>query len=158
MEFRIGDQIIHTSYGPGIIIGIEEKRVADKSAQYYVVKTGELTLWVPLDATEDRIRFPMSKAEFKAHVDVLRGPGAELPDFHRERLGVLAERMKARSLPEICLVIRDLAGRSKAHPLNNNDREVMDTARNLLLSEWEIVDGISRAAARVELERMLVGG
>ena len=158
MEYNIGDQIIHTSYGPGIITAIEEKRMEDESSQYYVIKTGELTLWVPLDATEDRIRFPFPKAEFKVHLDLLRGPGAELPDVHRERLGVLAERMKARSLPEICLVIRDLSSRSKSHPLNNNDREIMGAAQDLLLNEWAIVAGITRSAARVELEQMLVAG
>ena len=158
MEYQIGDHVIHSNYGPGIITGIEEKRVAEESSQYYVVKTGDLTLWVPLDATEDRIRFPLPKAEFKAHLDLLRGPGAELPDAHRARLEVLAERMKVHSLSEICLVIRDLASRSKHHRLNNNDREVMGAAQDLLLNEWAIIDGITRSAARGEMERMLVGG
>jgi RNA polymerase-interacting CarD/CdnL/TRCF family regulator len=52
-------------------------------------------------------------------------------------------------------VIRDLAGRAKTHPLNNNDREVMSAARDLLLNEWEIVAGITRTAARAELDQML---
>jgi len=155
MEYHIGDQVIHLSYGPGIITGIEEKRVADEAGKYYVVQTGELTLWVPLEATKDRIRFPISLKEFRAHLSLLRGPGAELPDFHRDRLGSLAERMKGRSLPEICLVIRDLASRSKDHPLNNNDREVLATAQALLLDEWEIVAEISREAARAELQGLL---
>ncbi|HUF38442.1 MAG TPA: CarD family transcriptional regulator [Anaerolineales bacterium] len=155
MEYQIGDQVIHLNYGPGVITGIEEKRIADEPCQYYVVKTGELTLWVPLDATEDRIRFPLPRAELKAHLDSLRSAGDDLPDFHRDRFGVLAERMRTRSVPEICLVIRDLAGRSKSHSLNNNDREVMSAARELLLNEWTIVAGITRAEARAALERIL---
>ena len=156
MEYHIGDQIIHMNYGPGIITAIEEKRLADEPGKYYVIQTGELTLWVPLGATQDRIRFPLPRSEFKKHLNLLRGAGDELPDFHRDRLGVLAERMRMRSLPEVCLVIRDLSSRSKTHPLNNNDREVMGAAQDLLLNEWEIVAGISRSAARAELEQMLV--
>jgi RNA polymerase-interacting CarD/CdnL/TRCF family regulator len=155
MEYQIGDRIIHTSYGPGVITGIEEKRLADAPGQYYVVQTGELTLWVPLNATENRMRFPMDRSEFQGHLALLSGDGELLPEFHRDRQGVLAERMRTRKLSDICLVIRDLASRSKAHPLNNNDREIMGAAQTLLLNEWEIVAGISRSAARAELERML---
>jgi RNA polymerase-interacting CarD/CdnL/TRCF family regulator len=155
MEYQIGDRIIHMSYGPGTITAIEEKRLADEPGQYYVVQTGELTLWVPLNATEDRIRRPLPRSEFQRHLRLLSGPGGELPDFHRDRQGALAERMRTRSLSEVCLVIRDLAGRAKTHPLNNNDREVMSAARDLLLNEWEIVAGITRTAARAELDQML---
>ncbi len=155
MEYQIGDQIIHMNYGPGVITGIEEKKQAGAPGKYYVVKTGELTLWVPLNATEDRMRFPLERSEFQGHLALLSGDGELLPEFHRDRQGVLAERMKTHKLSEICLIIRDLASRSKAHPLNNNDREIMGAAQALLLNEWEIVTGITRSAARAELERML---
>lgn len=155
MEFQIGDRIIHTSYGPGTITAIEEKKLADEPEKYYVIQTGELTLWVPLDATENRIRFPLSRSEFQEHLELIAAPGDALPDFHRERNGFLAERMKGGSLAEICLVIRDLDSRSKHYPPNNNDREVMSAATALLLNEWEIVAGITRTEAREELARFL---
>jgi RNA polymerase-interacting CarD/CdnL/TRCF family regulator len=155
MEYHIGDQIIHMSYGPGIITGIEEKRVADERGKYYVVQTGELTLWVPLDATEDRIRFPVARSEFHSLLALLSAAAEQLPDFHRDRQGILAERMRSRDLSDVCAVIRDLAGRAQSHPPNNNDREVMGAAQAWLLNEWEIVAGISRTEARTALERIL---
>ena len=65
MTFQIGDQIVHRNYGPGKITGIEEKRLGNKSREYYVVETAQVTLWVPLDATENSIRSPVEADEFQ---------------------------------------------------------------------------------------------
>jgi RNA polymerase-interacting CarD/CdnL/TRCF family regulator len=155
MTYQIGDQIVHRNYGPGKITGIEEKRLGNKTREYYVVETDELTLWVPLDATQDSIRFPTPTAEFQELIALLYGAGEQLPDPHDERHEVLALRMKNRTLPDMCGIIRDLTSRSRNHALNRNDNEMMKRAQEFLLNEWEIVLGIPRAVARQELADLL---
>lgn len=153
MTYHVGDQVIHLTYGPGKIIAIDEKRLAGQTRQYYVVDTGQLTLWVIIDETgEKSIRPPTGSLEFKALFDILRSPGEGLPDHHHERKNQLSERMDKRILKNICSVIRDLTTRSKLHNLNYTDRSILRLAQEYLLDEWELSLGTARSSALKEME------
>ena len=155
MTYQIGDQIIHRNYGPGKITGIEEKQLGNKKGKYYVVETGQVTLWVPVDSTENSIRFPAESGEFQEMLAHLQDDGMNLPDHHTERHDMLALRMKNRSLSDLCEIIRDLNARSRKHTLTRNDNEVLKRAQEILLNEWEMVLGTPRAIARQELDHLL---
>lgn len=157
MTYQIGDRIIHRNYGPGIIVGLEEKQLGKKSDEYYVVETTDVTLWVPVDATENSIRFPIGATEFQELLALLYGAGEQLPDHHIERNEVLAVRMKNRTLTELCRIIHDLTSRSRSHTLTKNDNEFLRRAQEFLLNEWEIVLGTPREVARQELVVLLQG-
>jgi RNA polymerase-interacting CarD/CdnL/TRCF family regulator len=153
MNYHVGDQVIHLTFGPGKIIAIDEKRLAGQTHQYYVVDTGKLTLWVLIDETgEKSIRPPTGSLEFKALFDILCSPGEGLPDHHLERKNQLNERMHKRILVNICLVIRDLTTRSQLHILNSTDRSMLRRAQEYLLDEWELSLGTTRSSAMKEME------
>lgn len=156
MNYRIGDQVIHLTHGPGRIIAIDEKCLAGQTRQYYVVDTGQLTLWVVIDEMgEKSIRPPTGSLEFKKLLKILRDPGEGLPDHHRERKIQLDERMHKRIMANICFVIRDLTTRSKLHNLNYSDRTALRRAEDNLLDEWELSLGTTRSSASRELEVLL---
>jgi len=48
MDFKVGDQVTHWSFGPGKIIQLDEKEIAGRKGTYYIVKTNDLTIWVPV--------------------------------------------------------------------------------------------------------------
>ncbi|HEX7972788.1 MAG TPA: CarD family transcriptional regulator [Anaerolineales bacterium] len=156
MNYQIGDQVIHSTYGPGKITAIDEKCLGGQTRQYYVVDTGQLTLWVRIDPVgENSIRPPTKGFEFKKLFSILRSPAEELPDQHDERKNKLSGRMNRRDLADICSVIRDLTTRSQLHNLNYNDRAVLKHAEDYLLDEWELSLGTARSAATKELEGLL---
>jgi RNA polymerase-interacting CarD/CdnL/TRCF family regulator len=156
MNYQVGDQVIHSTYGPGMITAFDEKSLAGQTRRYYVVDTGELTLWVPIDEMiENRIRPPTGSFEFKTFLKILRSPGEGLPDQHNERKNQLVERMHNRALENICFVIRDLSTRSLHHTLNFNDRSILKRAEEYLLDEWELSLGTERSSALRELEVLL---
>lgn len=156
MKYHVGDQVIHLTYGLGRIIDIDEKSLAGQTRQYYVVDTGQLTLWVLTDEMgEKNMRLPTRSFEFKKLLNILGSPGEGLPDHHHERKNQLNERMHKRILANICFVIRDLTTRSKLHNLNENDRSVLRRAEEYLLEEWELSLGTSRSSAYKELDVLL---
>jgi CarD family transcriptional regulator len=155
MDYQIGDQVVHRNYGPGKIIAIDEKQLSGEFRTYYVVEAGELTLWVPIDAAENSIRYPTSETAFKEMLNYLSGEGEPLPEHQTERYEALAARMKSRSLMDICLILRDLTARSRNHLLNRNDNEVFKRAEEYILNEWELAMGTPRVIARQELESLL---
>lgn len=156
MKYQVGEQVIHLTYGPGRITTIEEKSLGGETQSYYVVDTGQMTLWVPANgAGEMKLRRPASKKEFRARLDSLREPGQEMPERHQDRKHQLAERMRSWNLAEICSVIRDLNQRAHLHNLNENDRTVLQRAEDYLLAEWEVALGTPRARAAQELGQIL---
>lgn len=156
MNYQIGDQVVHSTYGPGKITAIDEKCLGGQTHQYYVVDTGQLTLWVRMDPVgEDSIRPPIRSFEFKELFNILRSPAEGLSDQHDERKNQLNERMNRRNLANICSVIRDLTIRSQGHNLNYNDRAVLKHAEDYLLDEWVLSLGTARQTASRELEGML---
>ncbi len=156
MNYQIGDKVIHSTHGSGTIIAIDVKNLAGKSRQYYVVDTGQLKLWVPVDEMgENNIRPPAKSFEFKALLNILRSPGEGLSDRHFERKIQLTERMQKRKLGNICTVIRDLTTRSQGKNLNYNDRSVLKYAEECLLDEWELSLGGTRSSAQRELDFLL---
>lgn len=156
MNFHIDDTIVHWTFGPGKIVDIEEKTLENKTRLYYVVEAGETTLWIPVSETgEQSLRTPTSCDEFKKLLKHLRGPGESLPDQAYVRQSELNQRLKKKSLEEVCHVIRDLICRSGSQKLNRSDQEALKRAESLLLDEWELTLGTPRSAAQRELEEIL---
>lgn len=156
MEYQVGDQVVHLTYGPGKITAIEEKSLGGETQTYYVVETGHMTLWVQTNSVgEKNIRRPTGQREFRRLLHSLNEPGVCMPDRHQDRKNLLIERMNRRSLGEICSVIRDLNYRSHEHNLNDNDRSVLQRAEDYLVAEWEVSLGTPRSKAVQELHHIL---
>lgn len=156
MNYHIGDQVVHWNYGPGTIIGIDEKVLANKARKYYVVEVERMTVWVPVgEAGEKSIRPPTPSAEFKKLLKLLRGPCKQLPDQQSLRQNELSERMKKRTLADVCCIIRDLVARSRTQKLNRNDAETLRRAEEFLLNEWELALRMPRETAQQEMDSLL---
>jgi CarD family transcriptional regulator len=156
MNYRSGDQVVHWTHGSGKIIAIEEKQLAGQTRQYYVLEMGRMTLWVPVDeAGESSLRLLSSPSEFAALLELLRCPGEPMSAYAYQRRAELNQRMKRKTLAEICLVIRDLATLSHVQRLNMNDHAIFKRAKAFLLDEWERSLGTPRDKAQYELERLL---
>lgn len=156
MKFQVGDQVVHWTYGLGTIVQIEEKVISGKTARYYVVRIRDLTLWVSADESgECRLRRPTPDSEFSHLFDILRGPGATLSPDRLERRLYLQEQMRDGKLEGVCRVVRDLTSYCSTKKLNDNDKSMLERARKLLITEWELSLRVTSAQAEHELTKML---
>lgn len=156
MDFRVGDPVVHWSHGIGEIIGLEERAMAGKNTLYYVVKIQEFTVWVPADdKVLSRLRVPTSERKFKKLFAILSGPGASLSDDRLVRKTQLHNGLADGKVETLCHVIRDLTSYALLKHLNENDKDVLQRARNLLVGEWEFSLSIPLVDAEIELGRLL---
>ena len=117
---------------------------------------GLLTVYVPVEeAGESCLRPPTPSSEFTSLFRVLSTPGEQLLERHSERRVELAQRLKGRTMRDICQIISDLNTRSRLHKLNLKDKDVLKRAKELLLTEWGFSLGTLRADAEQELELLL---
>lgn len=156
MDFHVGDQVVHWSYGPGEIIQVDEKEISGHKSLYYVVQVKDLTLWVPIaQADTASLRYPTPASDFDSLFAIINSPGEPLSDNRLERKAQLSEMMRDGKLESICRVIRDLAYYSRTKKLSESDQVLLERAQNFLLNEWEISLSVSYTEAERDLKHML---
>jgi RNA polymerase-interacting CarD/CdnL/TRCF family regulator len=159
VDFKIGDPVMHWTYGFGEIVKLEERVLNDKSILYYAVKSSNLTIWVPADDNlESRLRPPTSPKEFEKLFKILTGSEEPLSDDRHERKTYLVELLKDGRAESLCRVIRDLFAYQKRKSLNENDQHLMKRVQSVLLGEWEFSLSVPPTQAASDLHRMLDNG
>lgn len=155
MEFKVGDKVVHRLYGPGEVVELARRVIAGQATSCYVVKVGELVVYVPSDTEVSSLRYPTPADEFDTLFNILSVPGEPLARDRFERRLYLQERMKAGTLEATCHVIRDLYDFKQANKVNDQDTAVLERALRFLLDEWEIVLGVPAKQAEHELSNLL---
>ena len=156
MNFQVGDQVIHSNYGLGEIVQMDEKVIRGRNTRCYVVRIRDLTLWVPVvDINKCSLRFPTPKNEFGALFKILGSPGEPLPQDRIDRKTQLLEDLKDGKLEGVCRVVRDLWFLRRTKKLNENDKAILERARDFLFNEWKLSFSVSSAQAEQELSHLL---
>jgi len=158
MIFQVGDRVVHRTYGLGAVILLDEKNLSGHTNKYYVVETGELTLWVPRNVDGERcLRFLTPARDFKDLFRVLASPGNLLPPDRYERKKHLTERLNEGTLKSICRLIRDLVSHKQLKKMNDNDNAILNRAISFLLDEWSLVLTVPRLQAEQKMTELLGG-
>jgi RNA polymerase-interacting CarD/CdnL/TRCF family regulator len=155
-SFQVGDTVVHWSYGPGVIVCIDEKSLAGQRKMYYEVQVRDLVLYVPVEEAERRrLRPPTANEEYANLFTILRGPCQQLPDDRFERKAYLAELLRDGSLESVCRAIRDLSAYAYRKKLNDYDTATLERARRFLLDEWNISLSVPINDAQRQLDHLL---
>jgi RNA polymerase-interacting CarD/CdnL/TRCF family regulator len=154
--YKVGDIVIHCTYGSGKIVAIKDKGLLGYPCLYYVIEGDGQTLWVPVDENgSSSLHLPISRSDFKLLINILRSQGEEMSNNAYKRYDQLDERMQKASPKDLCLIIRDINYRSRSRKLNSHDIRVMRHAQSSLTEDWERSLGTPREMARREMEWIL---
>ena len=155
-DFQVGDKVIHYNYGLGEIVRMDDKFIHERQMKCYVVRIGDITIWVTADVPgKSSIRPPTPGVDFENLFAILRSPGEPLPVDRFERKINLVERMKDGQLASICCVIRDLVVYHRGNRFNEYDKFTLDRARKFLLTEWMYALAVSQGQANEKLSELL---
>jgi CarD family transcriptional regulator len=156
MEFQVGDNVVHWTYGPGIVVQIDQKIIKGSTTECYVVEIDAMTLWVPLSrADSGSLRPPTPAARFTELHEILRGPGQPLSGDRLERRNYLKEQLKDGTLDAICQVVRDLWALKRTGKMNDHDKITLERSEKFLLTEWELVLSVPTIQAEQTLRQLL---
>jgi len=156
MKFKIGDRVVHCTYGLGQILAIEERTINEITCPYYMVKVADLTIWIPIDENlKSRLRQPNDAAGFKESISVLSEPAESLPSDYRQRNLQLHDMLKDGEVESYCKVIRDLSAYSQGRVSSDHDNVLMKHVQGILIGEWSFSLAITLDAAKLELNRLI---
>jgi RNA polymerase-interacting CarD/CdnL/TRCF family regulator len=158
MGMKVGDTVVHPIYGVGEIVRLEARQFTGVEVrQYFEIKTGKTTLWVPVETCATiGVRRLIAKGDLDTYRTVLTSRPVSLDKDHSRRRRELAECLKQGSFQALCEMVRDLTARGWRKPLGETDARLLRKTHESLCQEWAAVDGASVARATQEVDRMLL--
>lgn len=156
MNYHVGDQVVHATFGLGEIIQLDEKILLGHTKQYYVVQIRDLKIWVPVsEGAGSSLRYLTPASEFENLFIILTSPAQPLPADRFQRKSQLADQLKDGKLISVCQAVRDLAYLSRSKKLNEYDKAIMERAEAFLVDEWAISLSVSVIEAKQHLNQLL---
>ncbi|WP_425057863.1 RNA polymerase-binding transcription factor CarD [Sporomusa carbonis] len=156
--FKVGDKIFYPMHGGGVIKTIEEKEIFGNTQLYYVVNIlhRNMQVMIPVDKTERLGVRPVVDSEkldnvlttfYDGETDVMAN------DSQRQRRNL--NKIKSGDIYEGAEVIRDLMRINHKRKLGTTEKNMLDNARQILISEVELVKGISQEQAACLLDEAI---
>ena len=145
MQFKVGDKVVYPMHGAGIIEAIEEREVLGQRQQYYIMKLpmGDMQVMIPLRSVEEvGLREVISPEEVSRVFEVLRGEKTKMSQNWNRRYRANLEKIKSGDIFEVAEVVRNLSIRDKEKGLSTGERRMLESARQILISELVLAQGI----------------
>ena len=146
LELKEGDWIVHASHGLGQITGMDAKEFQGDKRAYYVVKTSQITYWLPVaESASARIRPLSSPDDFSKALDQISSDPQPLSEAFRKRLDYIRQQVDSCSLIQKAALIRDLYARNVQRDIHINEKKILEKLQTQFVDEWVI-------ACRIEPE------
>ncbi len=160
MQFKVGDYVVHPTYGVGNILRLEERQLAEAEKRlYYVIDINKSTVWVPVDSTNaSGLRKLTPAQELAQYRQLLKSkPSALDKDHHKRRLDI-QERLKSGSFRVMCEIVRDLTAYGWSRNLSDVDATSLQKICAELSREWAATARVSIDQASDEIKALLQAG
>jgi len=156
--YDIGDRIVYPMHGAGIIEAIEERMILGKIQNYYVLKIPlrEMTVMIPVGSAGDiGIRKIISENEANKVLDLLglKNCSSNINWNKRYRENLL--KIRSGDIYEVADVYKSLKIRDIEKGLSTGERKMLNTARQILLSELYLAKDTSMKEVEDALNKCL---
>ncbi|WP_146876889.1 CarD family transcriptional regulator [Bacillus subtilis] len=144
--FQIGDNIVYPMHGAGIIEAIEEKEFLEEKQQYYVIRMSisNMTVMIPTSKILSSNIRPVTDILALKHImhSFQHGESDRLLPW-KQRYKINTDKIKTGEIQEGAEVVRDLMRMKKEKALNASEKKMLDNAYEFLISELEVIKGIT---------------
>jgi len=148
--FHVGDFIVYPMQGAGVIEAIEEKEILGEKHRYYMIKMPikEMQLMIPIyKVQKSRIRLVADILTLEHVLDIFQYGQTDTNLSMKERYKINAEKLRTGNIQEGAEVVRDLMRLNKKKTLNLSEKQMLDSARKIFISELGIIRGITENQA-----------
>lgn len=148
--FNVGDKVVYPMHGAGIIEAIENREILGKTKEYYVLRMpiGDMKLMIPVSTVEDAgLRQVIDTETVQLVLEKLRQKRAVSTANWNRRYRANLEKLKTGDVFAIAEVVRSLVGRDQEKGLSTCERKMLDTARQILISELALARDLDQDGA-----------
>ncbi|HEY3304524.1 MAG TPA: CarD family transcriptional regulator [Candidatus Binatia bacterium] len=166
MRLTVGNKVVYPGRGPCLIGAVINKVVCGTSASFYrltLLDDSSAELFVPVEKSSDlQIRSLLDRSEIPkllANLKTRTGPATDPgPKSWRQRNLENLELFNSGSIFDLARVVESLTQLSGTKTLASNERETLQRARALVVSEIAAVMDESKAAAEARINTVLEAG
>jgi CarD family transcriptional regulator len=158
VTFKIGDKVVYPSQGAGIIDEVTKRVVLGEEQKYLkiVFIRGDMEVLVPLKKGQEvGLRHTIGKDELEQLKDTILRADLSLPEHWPPRYRAEQDILAAGNAYELARLIGVLTQRDLEKGLAATEREVLETAKEMLTSELAVVEEIDFSAAKGQLADFL---
>ncbi|UOE95169.1 CarD family transcriptional regulator [Alkalihalobacillus sp. LMS39] len=143
--FQIGDNIVYPLHGAGIIKAIEEKEISGEKQLYYVINMiiGNMQVMIPTGKVLSCIRPVTDIIALKHIMHIFQHGESESLLPWKQRYKVNSDKIKTGKLQDCAEVVRDLRRMKNEKALNTSEKKMLENAHEFLISELELINGIT---------------
>jgi len=146
--FKVGDKIIHNSYGLCEIAAIETQDTYYGKQECYIIYMQGTKIMIPVVHAE-MLRYPIKKEEVVKVLEVLGKPD-ELPEElpYKERIKVFTEKLISNDILKIAEALRNLTFLDTVDKLKGPEKNLFERVNKILSEEISFVQNISKQEAQ----------
>lgn len=157
-SFVVGDKTVYPGHGVAEVTGLQKLQISGATMEFYVLRVldNNMKVMVPKhNAAAVGLRKLVSQAEVDAVYQELRRRGGKISTATwNRRYREYMEKINTGSLVEIASVLRDLSLLRTDKQLSSGEREMLETARQLLVQELALAKGQAEGAVADELDAL----
>lgn len=167
MRLSVGNKVVYPGRGPCLIGAVVRKVVCGASASFYrlaLLDDSGAELFVPVEQSSDlHIRALLDRSEIPKLLDNLKTRAGAAKDFAAPKnwRGRNLENLKlfnSGSIFELARMVESLTQLSGTKTLAPHEREALERARKLVVSEIAAVMDESKSAAEARIDSALESG
>ncbi len=159
MEFQIGDKVSHPIHGAGVLESIVSRKVGGVTRDYYIMRPPRsgMTIMIPTESSEEiGVRPVMDEKQVDGLLAAIPEMEVNMTTNWNRRYRENLERIKSGNLLEVAFVAKGLTQRDgPRRRLSTGERKMLNSARQILISEMVLSRGQSYEAAEAELDTVL---
>lgn len=140
----VGDKVVYPMHGAGVIEAIEEHEVLGQRQLYYILTMpyGGMKVMIPLKNVDNvGLREVIGPPEVEKVAGILKSAPSPVNTSWNRRFNLNLSKIKSGSIYEVAEVVRNLMLQDQAKKLSTGERRLLDTARQILVSELVLACG-----------------
>ena len=156
--FKIGDKAVYPAQGVTEITGIESKEIMGNQEIFYVLRVldTDRKIMIPVGKVDQvGLREVIPLGDVDGIYEVLRERSIKVDHTTwNRRYRRYLEKIKTGAILDVAEVLRDLYLLKVEKPLSFGERKMLDTARQLLVTELAVARGITDTVVLHEIREM----
>ncbi|HHW55486.1 MAG: CarD family transcriptional regulator [bacterium] len=148
--FNVGDKIVYPMHGAGIIEAIEEKEVLGEKRKYYIMHLplGDMKVMIPTNSVNKLgLREVIDEEEVQKVLQILKDQKTKMSSNWNRRYRANMEKIRSGDIYEVAEVVKNLSIRKKEKGLSTGESKMLDSARQILISELVLAKDIEEDEA-----------
>jgi CarD family transcriptional regulator len=158
MAFAVGETVVYPHHGAAVIEDISTRLIRGEERLYLKLRVtqGDLTIEVPAANVEMvGVRDVVGQEGLERVFEVLRADVREEPTNWSRRYKGNVEKLASGDVIKVSEVVRDLSRRDSDRGLSAGEKRMLARARQILVSELALAEGIDEATAEARLNDIL---